>query len=105
MDVVVELEDDVLPAPPQPDHATAAGCVLDRRRRRRLAPARIEHLHPLERAPLDHRRQVTPDRLDLGQLGHAPEVRSITTNSGTKGSWAAPPDGRVPVFGRYAPSI
>ena len=38
--------------------------------RERQAPARVEDLQRVERAPLDARGELAADRLDLGQLGH-----------------------------------
>ena len=77
MDLVRELPVEVLAAARQPLYAPA----VDRRRqllgRRGLAPARVEHLDPLEHAPLDRGREVASDRLDLGQFGHVIEGSAV----------------------------
>ena len=43
-------------------------------RRERPRPARVEDLDALQPAPLHQRRELAPDRLDLGQLGHRPSL-------------------------------
>ena len=48
----------------------------DDRRVDRPRQARIDDLRGLDRRPLEHRGEVAPDRLDLGQLGHAAIVRT-----------------------------
>ena len=71
-DVVGELPDEVLAAAGE----LLDDAALDRRgqlgRRERPGPARVEHLHGLERASFDVGRQMAADRLDFGELGHRP---------------------------------
>ena len=70
--VVLERDDQVLPAPAEPLDDPAVERVCDRLGRRRVGPARVEHLDVLEPPPLDGGRQLAANRLDLGKLGHPP---------------------------------
>ena len=72
--LVLELADEVLAAAPEALDPPAGDGVLELRRRRRLAPARIEDVHPLEDPALERGRQMALDRLYLGQLGHYTRV-------------------------------
>ena len=55
-------------SPETPDALSVRSGFLARRRR--LAPARVQHLEPLEHAPLHGGRQLAADRLYLGQFRH-----------------------------------
>ncbi len=68
--LVLELPHEVLAAPAEPLHVPAGDRVDDALGRQREAPARVSHLQGAQPAPLDVRREVAPDGLDLGQLGH-----------------------------------
>jgi hypothetical protein len=73
--VVLERDDQVLAAAAEALDRASSDRVLERARRRRFTPARIEHLHALEPPTLEHWRQLAANRLDLGELGHASDLR------------------------------
>ena len=68
--LVLEPPVEVLPAPAEALDPTALDGGRQLLRGRRLAPARVEDLEPLDPAALDLRREEAPDRLYLGKLGH-----------------------------------
>ena len=70
--VVLERHDQVLPAAPKPFHDPAVERIGNRLGRRRIGPARIDHLDVLEPPPLDGGRQLATNRLYLGELRHPP---------------------------------
>jgi hypothetical protein len=68
--VVVELEQQVLAAAgdsADPPSGHGRGELL---RRSRLAPARVDHVEPLDPPGDEGGRELKADRLDLGELGH-----------------------------------
>ena len=70
VDVALKAPQQVLATPSQPLDTTSgqgAGELLGGERPR---PARVEDLQALEHRPLDERRELASDRLDLGKLGH-----------------------------------
>jgi hypothetical protein len=74
-DLVLELPHEVLAAPRNALDRAAGDGGLDVCRVRGLAPSGVEYLHVRDHAPLDRGGQEALDRLDFGQLGHAPEHR------------------------------
>ena len=66
----VELEQQVLAAPPHPGEALAVELEPDRDRIERRRQPAVADVGADDRAPGDARREAAPDRLDLGQLGH-----------------------------------
>ena len=66
--------DQVLAAPAQRLDQPPVQRVGDGLGRRRLAPARVEHLRVLEPAALECGRQLAADGLDLGELRHRPDL-------------------------------
>ena len=72
VDVVLELPDQVLAAPPERLDASAGHRGGQLVAGERAAPARIAHVERRQHAALHVGSQVPADRLDLGELGHAP---------------------------------
>ena len=70
VDVTRQLPDEVLAAAVEPLDPPARDRVGHLPGRRGIAPARVEDLHLPEPPPLDDRRELAANRLDLGQLRH-----------------------------------
>ena len=70
MDVALEFPQQVLAAAREAQDTPAPQRRLDLGRRERTCPARVEDLDVLDLAALDARRELAPDRLDLGKLRH-----------------------------------
>jgi hypothetical protein len=68
--LVLQLDVEVLAAPPDRHDLAALDGVGELGRRRGLGPARVEHLGALDRPALDVRSQLAADRLDLRKLWH-----------------------------------
>ena len=65
VDVAAEAPQQVLSAPAEALHPPALERVAQLMWRERARPARVEDLQPPQRAPLDQRRELAPDGLDL----------------------------------------
>ena len=83
VDLVVEHPDQVLAAPLEPLHAPPAQRVGQLVGLQRPRPARVEDLDLAHAAALDERRELASDGLDLGKLGHAPQLMRPARGSGT----------------------
>ena len=83
--VVLELPDEVLPAPAERLDPAPVHRVLELGGRRRLAPARVEDLHARQHATLARGGQMALDGLDLGQLGHYTESRTQNSQAVARG--------------------
>src|SRR5438067_4718922 len=96
----LEANNQILAATAERSDALALEAARNRRGIRGPGQPRIRHLDPLEAPPLEQRGKLSPDRLDLGQLGHGrrlvvPSVSSFV-NGRRKPSRTRPQGGGVP---------
>ena len=69
-EAALQPEQQVLPTPLDRDDAVALELLRDLEEVVRAGETRVEDLDARERPPLEPRRELRPDRLDLGQLRH-----------------------------------